>query len=137
MLNLKESSENNFIVNISIIAKGVIISIISTLILLFIFSIVLTYTDINESVIPSVIIVITAISIFIGTTLATKSIKKNGIVNGGIISIIYILLVYISSSITSNVGFKLTMYSAIMLILAIIFGMIGGIIGVNSRLKKG
>ena len=135
MLNLKESSENNFIVNISIIAKGVIISIISTLILLFIFSIVLTYTDINESVIPSVIIVITAISIFIGTTLATKSIKKNGIVNGGIISIIYILLVYISSSITSNVGFKLTMYSAIMLILAIIFGMIGGIIGVNLNKK--
>lgn len=137
MINLKEASEKKIVNNISIISKGVIISIMSTLILLFIFSAVLTYTDVNENIIPTVVIIITTISIFIGTTLTTKAIKKNGIINGGIISLIYILLIYLSSSITSNVGFKLTMYSIIMIIVSILFGMIGGIIGVNTRFKKG
>ena len=137
MVSLKENSDNNFINNMSTIAKGVIISIICTLVLLFIFSIVLTYTNTNENTIPTVIIIITAISIFIGATLTAKAIKKNGIINGGIIALIYILLIYLGSSITSNTGFKLTMHSIIMIILSMAFGMIGGIIGVNSRLKKG
>lgn len=58
------------------IAKGVIISIIFTLIILFIFSILLTYTNISESFITPVIIVTTAISIFIGSSIGNFKMKK-------------------------------------------------------------
>ena len=45
------------------IFKGVGISLILTIILLFIFSLILAYTNVNENTIRPVIIVVTAISI--------------------------------------------------------------------------
>ena len=62
------------------IVKGVIISIIFTLTFLFAFSIILTYTNISESFTTPVIIIITAISIFIGSSLGNLKIKKKWIV---------------------------------------------------------
>ena len=53
------------------IFKGVGISIILTLILLLIFSIVLAYTNVSESTIIPVIIIITAISILFGSSIST------------------------------------------------------------------
>lgn len=50
------------------IAKGVFISITSTVILLIIFALILTYTNVNENVINPVIIIITAISILLGSS---------------------------------------------------------------------
>ena len=56
--------------------KGVIISIVLTLLLLFIFANILTCTNISENTISPVIITITAVSILIGSSLATIKIKK-------------------------------------------------------------
>ena len=47
------------------IGKGIGISLITTMILLLIFSIILTYTNVSENTITPVIIVITAISILL------------------------------------------------------------------------
>lgn len=124
-----QNSENKTVINI---LKGVGISLISTLILLIIFSIVLTYTNIQERVINPVIMIITAISILIGSSLGNIKIKKNGLINGGIIGGIYITTIYLISSIL-NWRFSLNMESLIMIIVAIIFGILGGIIGVNKK----
>lgn len=64
--------------------------------------------------------------------MTTSSIKKNGILNGGIIGFAYILLLYLASSITGS-GFMLNIYSIFMIIIGIVAGMIGGIVGVNLR----
>ena len=114
------------------IFKGIIISFILTLILLFLFSIMLTYTSIGENVIPTVIIIATVISILIGSSISTIKIKKNGIVNGGVIGLIYILGIYLVSSIVQT-EFTLNIYSIIMILLSILAGMIGGIVGVNIK----
>lgn len=114
------------------IFKGIIISILITLILLFLFSIILTYTNIGENVIPAVIIIATVISILIGSSISTIKIKKNGIINGGIIGLVYILGIYLISSI-AQMGFGINVYSIIMIILSILAGMIGGIVGVNIK----
>lgn len=121
--------ENKIIINI---LKGVGIALISTIILLIIFSIVLTYTNIQENVINPVIMLITAISILIGSSLGNIKIKKNGLINGGIIGGIYILTIYLISSIL-NWKFSLNIQSIIMIIVSIIFGILGGIIGVNKK----
>lgn len=115
--------------------KGIITSIIITLLLLFIFSILLTYTEIKESTIPTVTIIITAISIFVGSSISTIKLSKNGLLNGGAIGFIYVFILYIISSIVQT-GFSLNMYAIIMLIASIIAGMIGGIMGVNIKLKQ-
>lgn len=51
--------------NIKNIFKGVAISLISTMILLFVFSVILTYTNVSENTITPVIIVVTAIGILV------------------------------------------------------------------------
>ncbi len=47
----------------------------------------------------------------------SSKIKKNGIINGGVIGFIYILLIYLISSIT-GVGFSININSIIMIICA-------------------
>ena len=114
------------------ILKGVIISIIFTLIFLFIFSIILTYTTISESFITPTIIVITAISIFIGSSIGNLKMKKNGMLNGALIGGIYLLSIYLLSGII-NQNFSLSTQSIIIIISGMICGMFGGIIGVNKK----
>ena len=112
--------------SISNIIKGIIISFITTIIFLLIFSIILTYTNISENFITPTIIVITAISIFIGSTISNSKIQRNGLLNGAIVGGIYLL-----SSII-NQKFALSMQSIVMIISGIVCGMFGGILGVNK-----
>ncbi len=122
----------NYNSNMFIIIKGIVISFITTLVAIFILSAVLTYSNLSEELISPSIITITALSILIGTSISTIKLSKNGILYGGVIGLIYILFLYIVSSITS-VGFGLNPQSIIMIIASIIAGMIGGIVGINIK----
>lgn len=124
-LDKKECKEN-----LIRVVKGSIVAIIITLILLFIFAALLTYTKIQESVINPVVIVITAISILIGSSISTLKIKKNGLLNGALVGLIYIITIYLISSLTGS-GITCNINSIIMMASAIVAGMLGGIIGVN------
>lgn len=123
--NLSESGNN-----IKKIIKGSVISIAITLIGLVIFASLLTYTSIAESTIPAVTIIITIISILIGSSLCMSTVKKNGIINGILVGLIYIAFIYILSSMIEG-NFALNLKSIIMIVGSIIAGAVGGIIGVN------
>lgn len=131
MINMSENiSENGN--NIKKVIKGSAFSIIITLIGLLVYSIILSYTSVSESTIPTIVIIITAISILIGSTISTSNIKKNGIVNGILVGIIYIAIIYLISSIVTG-NFLLNTNSIIMVIASTLTGALGGIIGVNKR----
>ena len=115
-----------------VIIKGIAISFILTLISVFIFSIVLTYTNTPESTIFPVIAFITAISILIGSSISTIKINKRGIINGGAIGLIYILILYLLSSIITT-GFAVNLNTIILIATSILAGMVGGIVGVNIK----
>ena len=114
------------------ISKGIGISLIASVIMLFVFAIVLTYTNVSESVETPVIIVVTGISILIGSSIGNAKIKQNGILNGSLIGGGYILLLYIISSLL-NWRFNLNLQSVIMIAVGMAFGILGGIIGVNKQ----
>lgn len=114
------------------IFKGVGISFISTVVFLIIFSIILTYTNVQEDIVNPVIIIITSISILIGSSIGNTKIKKNGLLNGAIIGGTYMLIIYLISSIL-NWEFGLDLQSIIFIVVGIIFGILGGIIGVNKK----
>ena len=128
MVNVKENNSNGIV----IILKGSLISIIATIVLLMIFATVLTYSNINENSMPTVIIVVTALCILVGSQITTSKIKRNGIVNGALVGAIYILALYLISSIISK-DFSLNIYSIIMIATSLLIGGIGGIIGVNRK----
>ena len=115
------------------ILKGVGLSILFTLICLVVFSILLVYTHISENLIPSVVIVVTGISILLGSSIGNRKMDKNGIINGAIIGIIYILCIYVISSLVNGGNFALNLQSIIMMTVGVICGIFGGIIGVNIK----
>ncbi len=127
-----ESYKTGFEETIKNIFKGIAIAMITTVILLLIFSIVLAYTNTSENTITPVIIVVTGLSILLGSSIGNIKIKKNGIINGALIGGIYILILYIISSIL-NWRFGLNIQSIIMIAVGMVFGIIGGIIGVNKK----
>ena len=114
------------------VLKGSVMAVMVTLVLLLIYSCVLTFTEISENTMSACIIIITCISILIGSSISTITIKKNGLLNGGLVGVIYVTCLYIFSS-TLQTGFSLTGISIIMMICGIITGMLGGIIGVNLK----
>ena len=77
------------------IIKGTLIAFFVTVIALMVFSILLVYTDLSEETIKPVIITITGISILIGSSIGTRKLKKNGLINGAIIGILYILIIFL------------------------------------------
>lgn len=129
---VKVNENNEVSNNILKIVKGSLLAITISIIGLIIFAIILTYTNVNENAIPTVIIIITIISILIGSQITTSSIKKNGIINGMIVGLIYIGLLYLMSSIISK-NFSLNNYAIIMIATGIAIGGLGGIIGVNRK----
>lgn len=126
--NLNESIESNSYLKL---VKGLAIAFIFTLVSIFIFSVILTYSSVPESSVPIVIIAISVTSILIGSTISTRNISKNGMLKGGLIGGIYIFLLYFISSLL-NTGFSVNVYTIIMIITGILSGLIGGIIGINS-----
>lgn len=92
----------------------------------------LSYTSVSENTMVPVIITITGISILIGSSISSMHIKKQGMLNGALVGLIYMLTIYILSSIVLS-SFELTMNSIIMILVGIGTGMVGGVIGVNMK----
>lgn len=132
MKNLVQTATTGNQSNIVNIIKGIILSYGISLLLLFIFSVLLTYTSISESTIAPVILVITIISIIIGSSISSSKIRKNGLINGGVIGFLYIIALYLISSLMQT-GFSLNLYAILMIVFSILSGMIGGIVGVNLK----
>lgn len=117
------------------IFRGSLVAILITIISLLIFSILLTHTNISEKSIVPVITIITAVSILTGSILSVSKIENRGFFNGALVGLIYILAIYILSSII-NKNFAINLNSLILISSAVISGMMGGIIGVNMNNKK-
>ena len=126
--NTEIIQENNIIK----IIKGSVLAIIITLISLLVLALLLAYTSVSENIIKPVIIVITGISIWAGSIFSSIKIRKQGILNGTFVGSIYIITIYLLSSIFEQ-NFSVTMNTIIMVIVGILSGAIGGVIGVNLK----
>ena len=126
--NYAESNKNNIVT----IIKGSAIALAISLIGLLVLSIILTYTNLSENFTVPIIIMINAVSIIIGSMISVKKVKNKGYINGGIVGFIYILCIYILSSMIVT-GFTFNLTTGITILIAIIAGIIGGIIGINIK----
>ena len=132
--NILQGNNDNLKANIIRIIKGSLLSIIVSVIFLIVFAMLLTYTSLSENTITPIVLAIVGLSILLGSYLSTKKINKKGILNGAMVGIIYMLILYIISSVIF-MDFSINASSIIMIVCGIIAGIIGGIIGVNTNKK--
>ncbi len=113
-----------------IFIREYIISILLTIILIFVLSLLVSQTTMSEDFIKPITIGITSLSLMIGAFRISKSKKEKGILNGCILGVMYMISLYLISGFIS-LQFTITLSSLIMIFLGILGGVIGGIIGVN------
>ena len=77
------------------IMKGSGFAIVISLILLLIYAGLLTSTNIAESTMTPVVITIASISILIGSSISSIKIKKQGMLNGALVGLIYMIFIYL------------------------------------------
>lgn len=119
-------------VDLGVLARGIAISFIITIILFYILGIILSCTSMPEKIINPSIIIITGISILIATSIVTIKLKEKGMIRGGIIGAIYFILIYLVSSLILK-NFDVNVYSVIMFAVSFLCGAIGGIVGINMQ----
>lgn len=130
--NITKENKSNKKSNYIYVLKGIIISVIISIISLLIYSLILANSNLQENTIFPVVITITSLSILIGSFISSINIKNKGIINGGIVGGTYVIVMYILSSILSS-NFSLNIFSFLMIAIAILAGMFGGILGVNIK----
>lgn len=118
--------------NFKVFFKGICISFILTIILFYILGIILSCTSIPEKIITPAIIIITGISILIGASIVTIKSQEKGMIKGGLIGLMYFLIIYLISSLIMK-NFEVNVYSMIMFAASFVCGSIGGIVGVNIK----
>ena len=129
---MDDLNENNVSNKLLLFSKGIILSMILTIIMILILSIILSVSNIKESVIMPSTIFISSFSILIGGFFISKKVDKNGIVYGSGLGLIYMLVIYLISSIM-NFDFSLNFNAIIMIVFGVLGGAIGGILGINLK----
>ena len=110
--------------------KSLVLSNAISLVLIGVLSLIMSNTNINDSLLYPISIGIATFSILIGGFCIAKNKKEKGIFFVIFVGIVYFLCLYILSSIIL-LDFSLTINSLIFIVLGILGGAVGGILGVN------
>jgi putative membrane protein (TIGR04086 family) len=124
---------NKKILNVSInILKGLLVCYIVTIVFILIFSALLTYTKVKENSIPMLNTITMISSISLGAIYSTIKIKEKGWLHGGIVGILYYVVLLILNY-TFAKPFTMDIYSMSKLLISLGAGVIGGMIGINLK----
>jgi putative membrane protein (TIGR04086 family) len=116
----------------TMLLKGLLMSYVVTIPAFMLFALVLANMNYPQQLITPAVVVITIISVITAGIVATKGVKDKGWLNGGIVGFIYMLILYIASSIAYK-SFTIDKYVITMTVIGILAGAIGGITGINTR----
>lgn len=114
------------------IGKAILMSYFVTIPVFVVFAIILTYTDFPEKLVVPVVVITSIISVLIAGAKATRGVMSKGWLNGSIVGFIYILILYILSSIIYN-NYRIDKYVITMTAISVLTGAIGGILGINMK----
>lgn len=101
---------------------------------LFILAAVLTFTDFPEKYKTAAVLIATLSGLFAAGFRTGINNEKNGMLKGALAGFVYMLILYLASSIAFN-DFMLNQRSVIMIVTGILSGAIGGIIGINRKTR--
>ncbi len=126
---LKNQNSSNYFIDI---IRGTIIGLIFTIILILLFTLILTFTKLSEEIIPLINSIIMIIGITSGAIFISRKVNSKGWLSGGLVGILYFFIIFSLGVLFVN-GFIVDKYLLIKGIIAIATGCIGGMIGINIK----
>ncbi|OPZ92363.1 MAG: hypothetical protein BWY74_01618 [Firmicutes bacterium ADurb.Bin419] len=135
MINKTSQTAKNIIsehANIVSMVKGIGIAYLITIPLFMIFAFFLSYMDFPEKFLPSAVIITTLISLIVAGWTSTCKVRSRGWLNGGVIGLMYMAILYLTSSLAFR-DYSIDTHVIIMMIIGVLTGSVGGILGINLR----
>lgn len=117
------------------LVKALLLAFGLTLLIFLICSLLLTYTGLAEKSIPFIVIITIVLSTAVSGALYARRTGKKGYVNGALIGVFYVLVLYIVSLLTAG-SFRFSPYIFVLLAIGIFSGSFGGIMGINLSVKR-
>lgn len=112
--------------------KGVVTSYGFTFVAFLVFAVILSFTNIPDSTMPGMILLISIISILFGAATCTRQASTQGWLWGGIVGLIYAGVIYLLSSFLVT-GFSTPMSTVYLILSYVGTGAVGGIVGINMK----
>ena len=112
--------------------KGVLVAALFTLIFFVIAALFLSYTPLSENTIPYIAFFTQIVGSLISGFIPAKRAGTKGLLTGGFSALIYMLLIWLVSSLVAD-GFYMGKHILTMFLLSLISGAVGGIMGVNFK----
>ena len=121
----------NLTKSIKLIAFLISVAVVILAILFSILSIIILFSNFSPTLINKVTTILSGIGIFITSYIAARIINKKGIIVGLICGGTLSFIVFLTTFITTGVFFSITEF--IKIITITLAGVIGGILGANSK----
>lgn len=115
-----------------LLLKGLLASYIVTIPAFLLFALILANLDFPQRLITPVVVVITVISVLTAGAVSTRGVRSKGWLNGSIVGLVYMLILYLFSSIVYK-NFALDRNVLTMAVIGVLSGAIGGIVSINTK----
>jgi len=112
--------------------KAIILSYAITIPVFAALAFILANTSFPEKYIGAAVVATTIISVVAAGVWATRSAKRRGWLNGGIVGFVYMFVLYILSGVSYK-NFAVNKYVITMAAIGVLAGAIGGILGINVK----
>ena len=133
-LNVNVNPTENESLKIGSLLRGLLASIIVTVLAFILLSLILANTDFPQKLITPAVVLTTIVSVLTAGSVSTRGIHNKGWLNGSVVGLIYMILLYLMSSLVYN-DFTIDKYVITMTAIGVLAGAIGGIIGINTGKK--
>ena len=115
-------------------SKTLFISICMGLVLVCLSACIMTYTNINDTMMPILVYTSVGVGVFAGSAMLGKKVKEKGYMYGALFGFIFFSIIYIFT-VVSFKGFFANATAGIYLLTSLVSGAVGGILGVNMSSK--
>jgi putative membrane protein (TIGR04086 family) len=131
MVKKGDSNEKLYTIYIKSVLRGVILSVV----LLLVAALIFYFTDLNESFMDTAVWIITIMSICFASIYGANRIGYRGFLHGALIGVFYIAVLAIIAVLAERGQVNVSSY-LIMLIMAIVVGMLSGMIGIILKKQE-
>jgi len=133
-VNINVNPTQHESLKISSLLKGLLASVIVTVLAFILLALIMVNTDFPQRLITPAIVLTTIVSVLTAGSVSTRGINSKGWLNGGIVGLVYMIFLYLISSLVYN-DFSINKYVITMTAIGILAGAIGGIVGINTGKK--
>ena len=114
------------------IIKGVLLALVFSIFAMVVLSIIVFFADISDRTVSTLVLILSALSVFLGALILAKNIESRGLLNGLLLGCIYFaLLIVVSAVACGSVSFESGNILRCISVLA--GGMLGGVMGINTK----